>query len=62
MHRGSLLTNKLLYMDDFFICVMEMGECYWWMWLEVDGGLVVHSMVVSRSTFTMNKHANTEWV
>ena len=29
-------------MDDFFICVMEMGECYWWMWLEVDGGLVVH--------------------
>ena len=49
-------------MDDFFIFVMEMGECYWWMWLEVDGGLVVHSMVVSRSTFTMNKHANTEWV
>ena len=48
-------------MDDFFICVMEMGECYWWMWLEVDGGLV-HSMVVSRSTFTMNKHANAEWV
>ena len=39
-----------------------MGECYWWMWLEVDGGLVVHSMVVSKSTFTMNKHANAEWV
>ena len=49
-------------MDDFFICVMEMGECYWCMWLEVDGWLVVHSMVVSKSTFTMNKHANTEWV
>ena len=26
MHRGSLLTNKLVYMDDFFIRVMQMGE------------------------------------
>ena len=50
-------------MDDFFIRVMQMGEviCMDVVGYDLYGWLVVHSMVVSRSTLTMNKH-DTEWV